>query len=196
MIAKELGRSKATISRELRRNGSDTLYIPAMAHKQYRTRRKKCRPHKKLDNPDLLALVKDKFIKHQWSPEEIAGRLRLEKHCASISYAAIYRGIYAGMFDEAKRSRGARGAARNLRHKGKTRHKKGHEERRGKFVSATSFLPVHVQPIIGGGLVIGRVTPLQEKRGGHVLSHSLTERAALPPAARRTKRTHVRSTVS
>lgn len=48
-----------------------------------------------------------------------------------------------------------------------------------KFVSATSFLPVHVQPIIGGGLVIGRVTPLQEKRGGHVLSHSLTERAAL-----------------
>ena len=40
VIAKELGRSKATISRELRRNGSDTLYIPAMAHKQYRTRRK------------------------------------------------------------------------------------------------------------------------------------------------------------
>ena len=133
VIAKELGRSKATISRELRRNGSDTLYIPAMAHKQYRTRRKKCRPHKKLDTPDLLALVKDKFIKHQWSPEEIAGRLRLEKHCASISYATIYRGIYAGMFDEAKRSRGARGAARNLRHKGKTRHKKGHEERRGKI---------------------------------------------------------------
>jgi len=78
VIAKELGRSKATISRELRRNGSDTLYIPAMAHKQYRTRRKKCRPHKKLDNPDLLALVKDKFIKHQWSPEEIAERLRLK----------------------------------------------------------------------------------------------------------------------
>ena len=51
VIAKELGRSKATISRELRRNGSDTLYIPAMAHKQYRTRRKKCRPHKKTGHP-------------------------------------------------------------------------------------------------------------------------------------------------
>ena len=67
----------------------------------------------------------------------VAGRNRrtftFEKHCASISYAAIYRGIYAGMFDEAKRSRGARGAARNLRHKGKTRHKKGYEERREKI---------------------------------------------------------------
>ena len=49
IIAKELGRSKATISRELRRGGRDTLDIPAIAHKRYRTRRKKCRPHKKLD---------------------------------------------------------------------------------------------------------------------------------------------------
>ena len=63
----------------------------------------------KLDNPDLLALVKDKFIKHQWSPEGIAGRLRLEKHDASISCATIYRGIYAGLFDDVKLSHGARG---------------------------------------------------------------------------------------
>ena len=54
VIAKELGRSKATISRELRRNGSDTLYIPAMAHKQYRTRRKKCRPQKNWTTPTCL----------------------------------------------------------------------------------------------------------------------------------------------
>ena len=133
VIAKALGRSKATISRELRRNGRDALYIPAIAHKRYRTRRKKCRPHKKLDNPDLLALVKDKFIKHQWSPEEIAGRLRLEKHGASISCATIYRGIYAGLFDDVKLSHGARGVVRKLRHKGKTRHTKGYAERRGKI---------------------------------------------------------------
>ena len=188
VIAKELGRSKATISRELRRNGSDTLYIPAMAHKQYCTRRKKCHPHKKLDNPDLLALVKGKFIKHQWSPEEIAGRLRLEKHCASISYATIYRGIYAGMFDAAKRSRGARCAARNLRHKGKTRHKKGHEERRGKICISNELSARPRAANHRRRLGNWEVTPLQEKRDGHVLSHSLTERAALPLAARRTKK--------
>ena len=133
VIAKELGRSKATISRELRRNGRDALYIPAIAHKRYRTRRKKCRPHKKLDTPDLLVLVKDKFIQHQCSPEEIEGRLRLEKHCVPISYATIYREIYTGMLDDAKLSHRARGVARKLRHKGKTRHTKGHEERRGKI---------------------------------------------------------------
>ena len=119
VIAKELGRSKATISRELRRNGKDALYIPAIAQQCYCARRKKCRPHKKPDNPDLLALVKDKFIQHQWSPEEIAGRLRLEKHGASISCATIYRGIYTGMLDDVKLSHGARGVVRKLRHKGK-----------------------------------------------------------------------------
>ena len=132
-IAKEIGRSKATISRELQRNNKDTSYIPAIAHQQYRTRRKACHAAKKLNNPELLCLVKDKFLNHQWSPEEIAGRLRLEKHCESISYATIYRGIYAGMFDEANLSHGARGAVRKLRHREKTRHKKGHAERRGKI---------------------------------------------------------------
>ena len=196
MIAKELGCSKATISRELRRNGSDTLYILAMAHKQYRTHCKKCCPHKKLDNPDLLALVKDKFIKHQWSPEEIAGRLRLEKHCASISYATIYRGIYAGIFDEAKRSCGARGAARNLRYKGKTRHKKGHKERHGKICISNEFSArpraANHRRRLGdweGDTVAG-------KTGRACLVTLVDRKSRFAPAARRTKRTHVRSTVS
>ena len=46
VIAKELGRSKATISRELRRNATDALYIPAIAHKRYCERRKKCHSEK------------------------------------------------------------------------------------------------------------------------------------------------------
>lgn len=52
-----------------------------------------------------------------------------------ISFNTIYRAIYAGMFDtpHERRSRGPRGAIRNLRHKGKTRHKKGMVEKRGKI---------------------------------------------------------------
>ena len=132
-IAGELGRNKATIAREISRNTLGKDYIPALAQENYRERRKKCRPHKKLDSINLRTIVKDKFIQHQWSPEEIAGGLRLEKHCESVSYATVYRGIYAGLFDDEKLSHGARGAARKLRHKGKPRHKKGYVERRGKI---------------------------------------------------------------
>lgn len=70
-------------------------------------------PVKKPDNPDLFAPVKDKFIHHQWSPEEIAGRLRLGKRHARIRYATICRGIYVGVFDDEKRSHGACGVYRN-----------------------------------------------------------------------------------
>lgn len=44
-IAELLGRSKSTISRELRRNASDDEYIPAIAENNYRERRKKCCRH-------------------------------------------------------------------------------------------------------------------------------------------------------
>ena len=44
--------------------------------------------------------------------------------------------------------------------------------------------------------MIGKVTRLQEKRSGHVLLRLSTERIALPLAARRTRRTRVKSAVS
>ena len=63
---------------------------------------------------------------------QIAGRLILENTC-HISYNTIYRAIYAGMFDEPGLSHGNRGAVRKLRHKGKSRHTKVYDERRGKI---------------------------------------------------------------
>ena len=75
--------------------------------------------------------MKDLFVVHHWSPEEISGRLRLEYHKPVISYATMYRAIYAGMFDETPLSHGARGAARRLRHPGKSRHTQQYTERRG-----------------------------------------------------------------
>ena len=64
---------KATITREISRNQSGEDYIPALAQEYYHERRKKCRPHKKLDSRNLRTIVKDKFIHHQCSPEEITG---------------------------------------------------------------------------------------------------------------------------
>ena len=132
-IAEELKRNKSTISRELRRNCDGKLYLPVKAQQMYSKRRKACRPRKRLDDPALFQTVKEKFLEHQWSPEQIAGRLALEHKGSIISYATIYRAIYSGMFDMGQRSHGCRGVVRKLRHRGKARHTKSYEERRGKI---------------------------------------------------------------
>lgn len=136
-IALALGRSRSTIYRELKRNSGRRIgYIPANAQKRYEKRRKHCRRHKLLEDPALYELVKDKFLNHHWSPEQIAGRLRQEGSPCRISYASIYRAIYAGMFDtpEQRRSVGNRGMKRRLRHKGKPRKSKNHNSMRGKLL--------------------------------------------------------------
>lgn len=133
-IAKELGYHKATISREVRRNKQGSEYLPCSAQKLYEWRRLRCRPKKRLHQTRLFDYVKDKFLNHQWSPEQIVGRLRWEGSGFRISCHTIYRAIYAGMFDERKRSKGNRGAIRKLRHRGKSRHTKDYTERRGKIV--------------------------------------------------------------
>ncbi|MBR3745412.1 MAG: IS30 family transposase [Selenomonadaceae bacterium] len=132
-IAKILGRNKSTISRELKRNSSE--YLPSKAQANYHKRRKKSCRHKLLAKPELFALVKKLFLELRWSPEQIAARLKLENYPIQISSKTIYRAIYAGMFDttEQHRSKGNRRAIRHLRHRGKSRHSKNYEEKRGKF---------------------------------------------------------------
>ncbi|XHN44796.1 Transposase [Lonepinella sp. MS14436] len=132
-IATILGRHKSTISRELMRNNALDSYSAFQAMHCYQARRENCHPKRKLDNAKLFELVRDKFLAQQWSPEQIQHRLKLENSEYSISHNTIYRGIYAGLFDEKGLSHGARGAVRKLRHRGKTRHTKVHEERRGKI---------------------------------------------------------------
>lgn len=133
-IAEILCRNKSTISRELNRNSDKDGYFPNRAENKYLSRRQKCRPKKLLEDSELYAYVKDKFLNEQWSPEEIDGRLKLEKSKWSISYSSIYRAIYDRMFDEPHLSSGNRGAIRKLRHRGKSRHTKGYVERRGQIV--------------------------------------------------------------
>lgn len=145
-IARRIGRSRSTISREVRRNavkwGKGEYgkiyyygYRPSVAQKKYVKRRKNCHKRRILDDPYLMQIVKDKFLKHQWSPEQIAKRLELEFGYPVLSFRTIYRAIYNHLLEEPGRrfypySNG--GVKLKLRHKGKKRHRKG-EERRGKF---------------------------------------------------------------
>jgi len=92
-IAAALDRPPSTISRELKRNsGSQVGYKASYAQQQASARRwSGCR----LDRDDDL---RDKVLlrlKAGWSPEEVAGRLKLENGRRIISYETIYRFIYA-----------------------------------------------------------------------------------------------------
>jgi transposase, IS30 family len=93
--ARILGVNKGTISRELKRNSANIafgVYLPDRAQNLYRARRKKCRPHIKMDNPIFRKAIVI-LIQKGWSPETIDGRLK-QQGKASISHETLYDFIY------------------------------------------------------------------------------------------------------
>lgn len=127
-IAKILERNVSTISRELNRNSTRRNYRPSEAQEKYQHRRTRCRRRYLLDNEDLRKAVASLITEEQWSPEEIANRMKEEKGCTSVSYATIYRAIHAGRMEpkgKRKKSRHGRYPTHlHLRRKGWKNKKK------------------------------------------------------------------------
>ena len=95
-IATMLKRHRCTILRELKRNSDGESYDASKAQEKYDSRRKLCRRKRKLDDPELFALVKERFLKLHWSPEQIQYCLRHEGRTASRLTKAIGQvSIYA-----------------------------------------------------------------------------------------------------
>ena len=98
-IADRLGRAPSSIYRELKRNIYEDTEIPELngyysvtAQNAYERRRA---IHRKLIvNPELKAAVEDR-LKAGWSPEQIAGRMRLERHPVRVSHETICRFAYS-----------------------------------------------------------------------------------------------------
>lgn len=133
-IARRIGKDKGTVSRELKRNlNGKGQYVACAAQCKYNERRRSCRRRLKLSEEGLFDKVRSLFVDRHWSPEQISERMRLEAGTAVISASTIYRAIYGHLFDLEPLSRGNRGLIRKLRHKGKTRHRKGTVETRGKI---------------------------------------------------------------
>jgi transposase, IS30 family len=77
-IARRLGRSPATISRELRRNADrDGGYRATTAHALAYGRAGRPKPAKLATNARLRAKVQE-YLQQHYSPEQITGRLRVE----------------------------------------------------------------------------------------------------------------------
>jgi IS30 family transposase len=97
-IADNLQRAPSTIYREIRRNTYSDTELPQLngyhamiAQDQYEKRRA---VHRKLiRHPEIMAAVRDGFDAG-WSPEQIAGRMKLERHPMRVSHETIYRYAY------------------------------------------------------------------------------------------------------
>lgn len=95
-IAKELGRSPSSISREINKNrrcDGKRLYIPRAAHERAVINRSN-RGERKLVKSETLRDYVIKHLKLGWSPEQIAGKAE-ELIGIKISHEAIYQYIYA-----------------------------------------------------------------------------------------------------
>lgn len=76
-IARAIGRSPSTISRELRRNQTGNNYYAGQAQREARRRRSERPLTRKMDDPELNQCVRQ-GLTQEWAPEQIAGRLKEE----------------------------------------------------------------------------------------------------------------------
>ena len=137
-IAQELGRSPSSVSREIRKNlpPERHIYTPRLAQERaliHRTHRGRTEC---LKNDTIRGYVHIK-LKEGFSPEQIAGRMRLELH-ERISHEAIYQYIYAQW------KNGDTDWRRYLKRRHKLRHKKG--ERRYQRLTRPDGMSIDNRP--------------------------------------------------
>lgn len=93
VIARDLGRSPSTISREVRRNRcADAGYRASKADSRTRGRRSRSRRNARFTSEDWV--VVDRYLRMDWSPEQVSGFLRVEG-IMRISHETIYLHVWA-----------------------------------------------------------------------------------------------------
>ncbi len=94
-IAKHLGRSYATVSREMARNKGERVWRAGQADEKAKSRlRERGKKNARKVSDSAWEYTKNQLTTSQWSPEQIAGRLKLEGH-EGISHELIYQRISA-----------------------------------------------------------------------------------------------------
>jgi transposase, IS30 family len=98
-IGRRLGRSHTTFFRESKRNAKyGVKYIPCKAQKVADRVAQRQRYHSPLKNPKVFVYVRRHLRKDRWSPEVIAGKLKIKHPDESIHHETIYRYIYSQKF--------------------------------------------------------------------------------------------------
>jgi IS30 family transposase len=95
-MARLLGHSPSTVSREISRNGGHDRYRAALADEKARVRARRPKRCKLANSPRLRQAVVSK-LRLNWSPEQIAGWLKRahpEDECYHVSHETIYRSLF------------------------------------------------------------------------------------------------------
>jgi IS30 family transposase len=151
-IADMVGRSPATVSRELRRNVHDKTgrYEPERADRLAWERQRRPKPTKLSQHPRLRGEVQA-WLNKRWSPDQISGRLKIEHpddQEMRISGETIYMSLYVYPRGEHQRE-----LSGQLRRGGRTRKRRGRKENRGGIPNPT---PIKQRPAeVEGRLVPG-----------------------------------------
>ena len=115
-IARQLGRDRTTVWREVRRNSGKRACRHVQAQRRAEGRRSAAPSVPGKMTPELWALVEGRLAQG-WSPARVSGRLRLEGHPVA-GRQWIYRHVHADR-------RAGGGLWRHLRRRGKRPNRKG-----------------------------------------------------------------------
>jgi len=129
-IARELGRHRTTLWRELKRNSEPDGYRASVAEAKSRERRRQRPWKKKMDRPEVNDLVRSGLVQC-WSPDQIAGRAK-QQHPKDPRLHVSRQTIYAWIEGNEQRSHWEQ----FLRRGGKRRPV---GDRRGKIPAAVSI---------------------------------------------------------
>ena len=203
-IAIALGRSKSTLSRELRRNATPAykVHLSHRAHERAVTREQEAGSRPRLKRDEVVSYVRNK-LEQGLSPELIAGRIGLEHSDLSISHEAIYhpktegRAELIGHLVRGHRKRKSKGIGRKERktkipnripiearpQSVETRHRFGHWEG-DSLVSRKSFAAVNSLVERKSRFLL--LTRLKRKSAGLTKDAVILRLQGFPEKARRT----------
>jgi IS30 family transposase len=96
-IARQIGRSPSSISRELKRNCVQGQYQAWNATVAYLKRRKACKKPERFSADQELIAYTGKCLSKYWSPEIIVAKYKQSHPHAKLSHSTIYRAILKGL---------------------------------------------------------------------------------------------------
>lgn len=136
-IAKALKRSQGTISKEIKRNTGKRGYRYQQAHSLATQRQSNKQAPTKM-TLQLRATIEEMLTKEQWSPEQIAGRLKREKNIF-LHHETIYRHVITD-----KENGGF--LYKYLRHSNKTYRKRSSSQ--GRYIGIPNRVDIDERPDI------------------------------------------------